>query len=132
MCVIFYPSMNKYTFRKIPAYLYIMATDWEQYFLSKFNHINNKASIVTQTINDNINNTNIDNIAGHLKDVIEILQLLETKIDDIQYQLDTNQLQPSEKQITRIKNYQIEHKVIEELFPYMYLFHQYYANNSDI
>ena len=68
---------------------------WQLYFLNKFTNIHQKASLITKDIHDKETIWSVDDMAGHLKDIIEILKTLEFKIDDIQYQLDHNKINPS-------------------------------------
>ena len=102
--------------------------DWQVYFLDKFKEINDKAITVSKCVTEKEHLWQVDDMAGHIKDVIEILKHLDTKLDDIQYQLDNNKIEPSPTELERMKNYEIEHKVIDELFPYIHLFHTYYKN----
>ena len=106
--------------------------DWQLYFLNKFKIINDKATSITNSIKEKEDLWSVDDMAGHMKDVIDILAQLDAKIDDIQYQLDNNKILQSATEIERIKKYEIERKVMQELIPYMQLFHTYYSTSNRV
>jgi len=96
-----------------------MSEDWKVYFLDKFKHVNDKAAAVTQSISDKEDLWTPEDMADHLRDIIDVIQHLESKIDDLQYQLDNNKINPSSRK-----------QLVNELFPYMYLLHTYYTGGS--
>ena len=102
-----------------------MNPKWDKCFLNKFSNIIKKAEMLVESVEDE-EDYNIDDLAGHLKDILEIVKDVEDKIDDLQNQLDIHKIEPSETELIRQKNYEIQKKVWKDIFPYMYCFYEYH------
>ena len=94
----------------------------------KFQGVFEKIELLIYTINEKEGTWDPAMVAGNMNDILEIVETLDTNIDNLQYQLDKNCLQPSERDLERIKEYEIEKQVLSKVFPYLYLFHNYYRN----
>ena len=103
-----------------------MERHWSEWFQDKFENINEKVDILIESSTDKDIQWDPLDMVGHLKDILEALKQVEYKIDDLQYQVYQNKIQPSETEKQRMIDYEIEQKVISDIFPYMYCFYNYH------
>ena len=114
---------------------------WSNKFLSKFDETQDKLELLIDSINKNklellVNSINKDcfwdssDLADQLLMIEEDLDEINDKIDNLQHQLDTKKINPSNKEKDRVEEYDIQQNILKSIFPIMLHLNDYYRNKS--
>jgi hypothetical protein len=85
-----------------------------------------KCETIKKKIEILFENTNNDN---DYDSILEYLNHIEYHIDDLQYEQDTNS-QSTDLSIERIKEYEIEKKIMNDILPYLICLNTFYHSND--